>query len=337
MNFEGFSGNERAKEYLSSAFARGALPHALILAGERGIGKKTLASIVAQTLVCESDDAPCGVCSACYKAKNGFHPDIIFLDSKNIKTDILKYGMEPKTDSTVDAIRAVKLDAIRRPNDGERKVYIIDNAGNLSAGCQDALLKILEEPPHFTFFILLCYNFCDLLPTIVSRAAHITLSPLSDEEVMKIIREKRPALTDAEASEIVRTCGGVCNFLVEDKNAEFAEIASGIAKALISRDELEIFTVLNKLEKTDKTNLSGILDELIIIIRDALIISTGAASRRISSAEPNIPEAFARTFTASTCNALINLVSEAQKFCIRNVGTGHIIGNLICKFAHTVA
>lgn len=337
MNFKGFSGNERAKEYLNSAFARNSLPHALILAGERGIGKKTLAGIVAQALVCESDDVPCGVCSACHKAKNGFHPDIIFLDALNLKADAKKYGIEPRNDRVIDVIRAVKSNALLRPNDAERKVYIIDNAGNLSHECQDALLKILEEPPHFTFFILLCYNYSDLLTTIVSRAAHITLAPLSDEDVMKIIREKRPALSDAEASEIVRTCGGVCSFLVEDKNAELAESAAGIAKALISRDELEIFTVLNKLEKADKTTLSGILDELILIMRDALIISTGAESRRISPAEPNIPESFARTFAASTCNALINLVSEAQKLCARNVGTGHTLGSLICKFAYTVA
>lgn len=338
MNFEGFSGNERAKEYLNSAFARNSLPHALILAGERGIGKKTLAGIVAQSLVCENgDNSPCGVCAACYKAKNGFHPDIIFLDAQNIKADAKKYGIEPKKDSVIDVIRAVKSNALLRPNDAERKVYIIDNAGNLSHECQDALLKILEEPPHFTFFILLCYNYSDLLTTIVSRAAHITLSPLSDEDVMKIIREKKPSLSDAEASEIVRTCGGVCSFLVEDKNTELSETAASIAKALISRDELEIFTVLNKLEKADKTNLSWILDELILIIRDALIISTGAESRRISPAEPNIPEAFARAFSSSTCNALIKLTSEAQKLCVRNVGTGHIIGSLICKFAHTVA
>lgn len=337
MNFQGFLGNERAKAYLNSAFARNSLPHALILAGERGIGKKTLAGIVARALVCESDDAPCGVCTACYKSKNGFHPDIIFLDAQKLKEDAKKYGIEPKKDSVIDVIRAVKSNALLRPNDAERKVYIIDNAGTLTHECQDALLKIFEEPPHFTFFILLCYNYSDLLTTIVSRAAHITLAPLSDDDVMNIIREKKPMLSDSEASEIIRTCGGVCNFLIEDKNMELCEIASGIAKALISRDELEIFTRLNKLEKTDKTTLSEILDELILIIRDALIISTGAESRRISPAEPNVAEVFARTFSSATCNLLINLVSEAQKLCSRNVGTGHIIGSLICKFAHTVA
>ena len=214
MNFDGFYGNERAKAYLNSAFARNALPHALLISGERGIGKKTLAGILARTIVCTGEDAPCGKCEACYKSEKNFHPDIIKIDAENLKEDAAKYGIIPKTDKLIDVIRELKLNALLRPNDGERKVYIIDNAGSLSHICQDALLKILEEPPLFTFFIILCYNLSDLLPTIVSRAAHIALSPLSDADMISVINKNLPGMSDAERNELVKISGGICSFLV---------------------------------------------------------------------------------------------------------------------------
>ena len=179
MKFDNFYGNEETKEYLSSAFSRKAFPHALLLAGERGIGKRTLADIIARALVCESDadSVPCGNCPSCKKAENGFHPDIIKLD-----IDSSSHG--------VDYMRKLKLDALILPNDADRKVYIFNNAEAMTHDAQDAFLKILEEPPSFTFFILLCSSQSDLLPTIVSRTAHITLSRLCDGDIEKIIREK---------------------------------------------------------------------------------------------------------------------------------------------------
>ena len=132
MNFDGFYGNERAKAYLNSAFARNALPHALLISGERGIGKKTLANILARAIVCTGESAPCGKCDACYKSEKGFHPDIISIDAEKLKSDAAKYGIIPKKDGLIHVIRELKLNALLRPNDGERKVYIIDNAGTLS-------------------------------------------------------------------------------------------------------------------------------------------------------------------------------------------------------------
>ncbi|MBQ6698793.1 MAG: hypothetical protein IJN09_07090 [Oscillospiraceae bacterium] len=337
MNFDGFYGNERAKAYLDSAFARNALPHALLISGERGIGKKTLANILARAIVCAGESAPCGKCDACYKSEKGFHPDIISIDAEKLKSDAAKYGIIPKKDGLIHVIRELKLNALLRPNDGERKVYIIDNAGTLSHDCQDALLKILEEPPLFTFFIILCYNLSDLLPTIVSRAAHIALSPLSDSDMLSVINKNMPGISGAERDELIKTSGGICSFLVYEKDNDCTEAAVNIARALISADELEIFRAISVLDKRDRDGASEVFDELCILFRDACVISSGARSTLISHDKSGISEKLAAIFPPKASCSIIDLLTNAKVSCMRNVGLPHITGNLICKLADTAA
>lgn len=324
MNFEGFLGNRRTKEYLSSAFSQNAFPHALLIAGERGIGKKTLAALISRALVCSGEDKPCNKCNSCEKAKSNIHPDISFIDAEESSVDVKR-------------IRDLKRDAILVPNDSDRKVYIIANAGALNHPSQDALLKILEEPPSFTFFILLCNSASDLLPTIVSRTAHITLSPLSDAEIASIIDKKLPELSSAERSELIRTSGGVCSFLFGEKNTVSSEISESIASALANRDEIAIFKAVSSLEKAGRDILVLALDELLLILRDAIVVSTGAVSRTLSPSPGNLAKELSHSFSSAALSELLDYVTEAKSDCPRNIGTSHITGNLICKFAYTAA
>lgn len=323
MNFEGFYGNERTKEYLSSAFVRHSFPHALLIAGEAGIGKRTLADIVSKALVCTGENVPCGKCDACRKAENRTHPDIIRLGSDE------SVG--------VNDIRNLKRDALLRPNDADRKVYIINHAEAMTHQAQDAFLKILEEPPAFTSFVILCYNLSDLLPTIISRTAHITLSPLSDSDMFRVIEEKLPSLTEDEKKELVKTSGGICSFLIEEKNQEHTNIAVNMANALISGDELGIYRAVSVLEKDNRDTLISVLDELVIIIRDACVFSSKAGSSPISRADRSVSERFSQVFSPKNCYTLIEQISDAKNSCVRNIGVPHITGDLICKFAYIAA
>ncbi len=324
MNFKGFYGNERAKDYITSAFARDSFPHSLLIAGDRGIGKMTLARIIAKALVCGNEEKPRSKCNSCLKAERDIHPDIAFLgcDGSSIK---------------VDHIRDLKRDALLRPNDADRKVYIINNAGSMTHDAQDALLKILEEPPLFTFFILLCYNYSDLLPTIVSRTATLTLSPLNEQDMMKVIKEKLPEISDAEARELIRTSGGICSFLKDTESSEATELAGNIAEALISRNDFELFKAFSALEKLGRDMLISVLDELTVVFRDAIVISVNSGSRTISSMPGHISKKLSELFSPSNFSAFIEHISSAKAEATRNVGVAHITGSLICKFAHTAA
>ena len=167
MDITSFSEQKRFTPF----FAGDRFSHAYIISGPAGSGADALADTLAAAAVCSGDGKkPCGVCRHCHKAKNGVHPDIIVTDFLPDKSEIL-----------VDQIRTLRSDAIVLPNEAERKVYIIRKAGSMNANAQNALLKVLEEPPKYAVFILVAENPLELLPTVRSRCVGITLSPPEDE------------------------------------------------------------------------------------------------------------------------------------------------------------
>ena len=145
MDFTGFLGNDAVKARLSGAFASGRVAHSYLLCGPAGSGKHTLTRILSAAMQCEgrSGKIPCGVCSGCRKALEGVHPDIITVDDPDHKA------------MTVDPIRAARSDMFIRPNEGKRKIYIIPRGQDMNESAQNALLKILEEPPDYGVFLIL--------------------------------------------------------------------------------------------------------------------------------------------------------------------------------------
>jgi len=155
MDFTGFLGNDAVKARLSGAFASGRVAHSYLLCGPAGSGKHTLTRILSAAMQCEgrSGKIPCGVCSGCRKALEGVHPDIITVDDPDHKA------------MTVDPIRAARSDMFIRPNEGKRKIYIIPRGQDMNESAQNALLKILEEPPDYGVFLILSTNAERLPPT----------------------------------------------------------------------------------------------------------------------------------------------------------------------------
>ena len=133
MELTALAGNAQIKAQL--AHREGDLAHAYIVAGPAGSGRHTLAAQMAAALVCSAQPQlrPCGRCSHCRKAAGGIHPDI---------TVIAGSGGKP---ITVDQVRALRTDAYVRPNEAERKVYLLERADRMNASAQNAMLKLLEE------------------------------------------------------------------------------------------------------------------------------------------------------------------------------------------------
>lgn len=129
----------------------GRFPQSLIIMGE-----KDLATELAKTYLCEGENIPCGHCIHCRKVAEGIHPDIQFWgeDGESLK---------------VEAVRKLRSDAYVRPNEAERKIYVIEAAEKLNASGQNALLKLLEEGPAYAVFFFLVKNPEALLPTLRSR------------------------------------------------------------------------------------------------------------------------------------------------------------------------
>lgn len=144
-------------ERISQLAKSDSLPHAVIFEGS---GSKELSKFFAKTAVCESKDfAPCGNCNHCIKADKGVHPDIIELNPVGAQK-IYKIGF----------VRDIKSDTFILPNEAKAKVYIFNEVDNMPEKSQNALLKVLEEPPESVLFVLNCQKKTKLLDTIISRA-----------------------------------------------------------------------------------------------------------------------------------------------------------------------
>ena len=146
------------------------LAHAYIAASMNADTRAELGRTLAAAMLCEDDAAPqkpCGHCRACRKTLLGIHPDVITvapgLDSQGRK----------RREMTVDQVRAVAATAAVMPNEGRRKAYVIEDADTMNTQAQNALLKLLEEPPESAAFILEAANASLLLPTVRSRCEMI--------------------------------------------------------------------------------------------------------------------------------------------------------------------
>lgn len=141
----------------------GALSHAYILSAPAEEGYKAAQDLAAAMLCTAPAARPCGICENCRKAAKSIHPDILTVERQ---TD--DKGKQ-KREIYVEQIRSIVADAVVLPNEADKKVYIIRDAGTMNAAAQNALLKILEEPPYFVSFILVTDTPGTLLETVRSR------------------------------------------------------------------------------------------------------------------------------------------------------------------------
>ena len=169
MQFAQFAGNEPIKKRLAAEIDAGHYPHALLIEGPLGSGRRTLARTIARAALCRDTDHaahPCGVCAACVKATP---PDLTELGGDGAAL-------------SVDTIRRLREDAFLLPNESAYRVMILAEAQTMTPQAQNALLKILEEPPAHLLFILTCDTRTSLLETIRSRCVCLTLTGMLEKE-----------------------------------------------------------------------------------------------------------------------------------------------------------
>lgn len=141
------------------------IPHAIMIEGEAQKSNLDLALYISSAAVCNGDDAPCGVCKNCRLAEVGSHPDITRVTT-----------LDGKKFLSVEQIRDLRADAFVKPHSASSRVFIIEEAHRMNPQAQNALLKVLEEPPKSVIFILLVPSKTMLLDTIISRCVLLSLS-----------------------------------------------------------------------------------------------------------------------------------------------------------------
>jgi DNA polymerase-3 subunit delta' len=182
---------DKAISILQRGFAADKMPHGYIFAGTEGVGKFKTAREWAKLLLCknpvaENDFADsCGSCQSCQMFEAGAHPDF-----SHIYKELLEFTKDNKdkktpVDLAIDVIREFLIDKVStRPALSQKKVYIISESERLNVSSQNAMLKVLEEPPGYCTIILLCTRMEKLLPTTKSRCRTIRFSPIDPERII---------------------------------------------------------------------------------------------------------------------------------------------------------
>lgn len=203
MPFRDVIGHRRLVALLSRAIAQESLPPSLLFAGRHGVGKRRVAIALAETVNClqpiTTPDLPrdsCGECASCRRIVRGVHPDVILVEPGDLG------------EIKIDQVRDVIVRAGYRPFEGRRRVVVIDEADAMRTETQNALLKILEEPPPASVFILISSMPDALLPTVLSRSHRLRFGELSPGDVAEALMrdheyeeaEARAAALDADGS-----------------------------------------------------------------------------------------------------------------------------------------
>jgi len=191
---------DKAISILQRAFAANKSPHAYIFAGHEGVGKFKTAREWAKLLLCknpviEKAEKPkfadsCSQCRSCRLLEAGSHPDFnsIYKELREFTKD--GKGKPPPVDLPVDVIREFLIDKVSvRPTLSQRRVFVVSEAERLNASSQNAMLKVLEEPPEYCSIILLCTRMEKLLPTTRSRCRTIRFLPIDEERIIDRLKE----------------------------------------------------------------------------------------------------------------------------------------------------
>lgn len=234
-------GNIRIRDAVTTAVAENRIPHAILIEGDNGTGRHTLMHFLSKAAVCDGENSPCGNCRGCHLAKTGTHPDITVVSPEDGKKNI-----------TVAQIRALRTEAYVKPHMAVRRVFVIDKADSMNEQAQNALLKVLEEPPGDIVFILIAESAAALLDTIISRCTVLSLMPPEISESVEYLR-KNTDYGDEQIEDAVRNAGGNIGAALEALSGggtAAQSAAKRFAELLISGNEAEMLKITAGFEKS---------------------------------------------------------------------------------------
>lgn len=313
MGFERLLGNERLRENISRSIRRGRISHFYLISGPEGSGKHTLARLMAAAILCTDSEKPCGNCAACRKILSDAHPDFITVDNPEKKT------------VSVELVRDARADIYIRPNEAEKKIYLFPRAQDMLPPAQNALLKILEEPPTYGVFLLLTDNPEKLLPTIRSRCTELKLTALPDALLRSNLQARFP---EASAEDIqgamVRSGGylGQAVRLLEDGNVHCPHTQQ-LIHCLTNRDTMALVSLLVPMERWKRDQFLPVLACWEEALQSALVCRSGIHALSADIRQLSISRSSQELLSA------IRHIQKAIEYTQGNVSVAAICGYLL--------
>ena len=309
MGFESLLGNERLKENLRISAQKGRFSHFYLISGPSGSGKRTLARLLSAAILCEGAEKPCLTCPACRKALADTHPDLITVTDPEHKT------------VAVRIVRDARADMYVMPNEGSRKIYVFPQ--ELGIEGQNALLKILEEPPQYGVFILLSDNPEKLLPTVRSRCTELQLLALPESVLTGALRKEFPDADEMSIAAAVSRSGGYLGqakkWLDEGAVSQQTEI---FGESYAACNSVGLLQALVPMEKWKRDLAIGEWQSWLELLENALTGHSGMAmtsplARKISSSR-----------SSEELLSAITALQKAIEYAQGNVSVAAICGYL---------
>lgn len=238
QKFSEIVGQEHVVKTLTNAISLGMISHAYLFAGPRGSGKTTTARIFAKAVNClnrkTEDPEPCNKCSSCIEITEGRSMDLVEIDAASHRG--------------IDEIRELRDGINFAPTKSKYRVFIIDEAHQLTKEAANALLKTLEEPPEHAIFILATTEVNKMIPTILSRCQRFDFRKLTVSEIIKrleFICEKEGAKVEKRALELIAINSGGSIRDAESLLDQAITFAKGISKELKTDDIKELLGLVD--------------------------------------------------------------------------------------------
>ena len=312
MGFSSLLGNEQLKHNLTMSLEKGHISHFYLISGPQGSGKHTLARLLAAAILCQGQSRPCLSCGPCRKVLDGSHPDFITVDDPEKKT------------VTVDLIRQARGDIYIRPNEADHKIYLFPRAQDMGLPGQNALLKVLEEPPAYGVFLLLTDNPDKLLPTVRSRCTELRLLPLSQEILVGQLQQDFPQAQSQDIAAAIARSGGYLGQAREllASGGGAAPQTESFVRAFAHRDPLLLVQTLVPMEKWKRDALQEILASWLEITEGALVSRSGLHALSHLSRELAQMRSGPELHQAAAC------LQKALDYTAANVSPGAVCGYL---------
>jgi len=343
-------GHAELQQRLATAMAARTLPTALLLVGPPGVGKQRLGLWLAQGIVCEQGPgAPCGTCHACRLALSLNHPDIHWFfpiprpradEAKQVEeaesslTDAIAARRESALYARPDGmcglflplVRALHRRAQMRPVMSRAKVFVLAEAERLvpqlaSQEAANAMLKVLEEPPADTYFVLTAAEPSGLLPTIRSRLVQLRVGRLTAAEVTRFLVDVA-GVSERDARRRAELAGGAIGAALEQAGAGADDVRAAERLLAAAANPAQRFGhALGVKPYGGRGDFTGTLDAAANILRDEL-------ARRLQGAAPGTGDA-----PTTRLLAQVHEIEQARRLAQGNVNPQLIVADLLRRLA----
>jgi DNA polymerase-3 subunit delta' len=353
MKFSDIPGLNTIKELLKQSVHSGKIPHAQLFAGASGCAALPMALAWSAFVHCQqrTDDA-CGVCPACLKNFKYIHPDTHYIfpapssaaeDAEKSRADNLKLwrsfltgqpfgtpedwitfsGSEDKSliisrEESRHIIRTLSL----KPYESKYKIMLIWCAERMHPSAANALLKILEEPPPQTYFILISYAADHVLPTIRSRTQHVHIPLLSDPEMFDFLTKTFPHKTPEHLTSMVQMADGNVSRalrLEDHSDNEYHALLTEWLRRCYKKDFIWLVQQAEDFHSMERLKQHAFLRNGLTLLRESLIARAGASSlHRVNKDEQQFARKFAETLSIAGFEKAENLFNKADYHLERN-------------------